>query len=470
MTTNTLSRPKIGLLALTLEFYEQLAPGLRESRDEWVRHDLIPALSRGVEVLFHGAVFRREDIAEEVARLEQSGAEVLLVLLLTYAPSQLALPTLQRTRLPIAIWNTQELWKVSTGFTTTEMMNNHGVHGTQDLANVLVRSGVKFHYVTGHVRDAEALAGLQDFGLAAQAVRRLHSARIGLLGYPFPGMGDFAVDTTHLAASLGCAWVNLTVEDYVRRAATADPETVNQLVGEYRRLYALGPDVTEGDLASTARAELALRGMVHDHRLAALTYQFLAFGEDERTATLPFVAASRLMADGLGFGGEGDLIAAAATSFLGWLQPPATFSEMFTIDFADNALFMSHMGEVNVAMARRDRPVRLVARPTPITRTRDRQLALVTSLEPGAATLFALTLGPGQRWRIIAAPARILDFGPLSDACVPHFKLQPARDVRQFLTDYALAGGPHHNGVCFGDGRPRLRHAAAILGADYVEL
>jgi L-arabinose isomerase len=176
------------------------------------------------------------------------------------------------------------------------------------------------------------------------------------------------------------------------------------------------------------------------------------------------------MADGLGFGGEGDLIAAAATSFLGWLQPPATFSEMFTIDFADNALFMSHMGEVNVAMARRDRPVRLVARPTPITRTRDRQLALVTSLEPGAATLFALTLGPGQRWRIIAAPARILDFGPLSDACVPHFKLQPARDVRGFLTDYALAGGPHHNGVCFGDARPRLRHAAAILGADYVEL
>ena len=33
-----------------------------------------------------------------------------------------------------------------------DMTSNHGVHGTQDLANVLVRSGVKFHYVTSHLR------------------------------------------------------------------------------------------------------------------------------------------------------------------------------------------------------------------------------------------------------------------------------------------------------------------------------
>ena len=37
----------------------------------------------------------------------------------------------------------------------------------------------------------------------------LRRARLGLLGYPFPGMGDFAVDTTHLAATLGCTWESL---------------------------------------------------------------------------------------------------------------------------------------------------------------------------------------------------------------------------------------------------------------------
>jgi L-arabinose isomerase len=264
--------------------------------------------------------------------------------------------------------------------------------------------------------------------------------------------------------------MNLTVEDYIQRSASADSTAVSELVMEYRRRYDVAADVTGADLEVTARAEVALRGMVQEHRLDALTYQFLSFGDDERTSTLPFVAASRLMAEGVGFGGEGDLIAAAATAFLDWLNPPATFSEMFTIDFAGGSLLMSHMGEANVGMARRDRKVPLVARPTPITRTRNRQLALVTSLEPGPATLAALTLGPGADWRLIAAPVTIDNFGPLPGFCVPHFKLRPAGDVRSFLTAYARAGGPHHNAVCFGDARRRLRMAAAMLGAEYLEV
>ena len=221
----------------------------------------------------------------------------------------------------------------------------------------------------------------------------------------------------------------------------------------------------------TARAELAVRGMVTDHRLSALTYQFMAFGDDERTQTLPFVAASRLMAEGIGFGGEGDLIAAAATSFFNWLKPPASFSEIFTIDFAGNSLFLSHMGEANTAMARRDRKIPLVGRPGPITRTRGRQLALVTCFEQGPATIAALTLGPGGKWRIIAAEGALEDYGPLPGFCVPHAKFKPfGGDVRAFLTGYATAGGPHHNAVFFGDARPRLRFAANLLGADYCEV
>jgi L-arabinose isomerase len=464
-------RPKIGLLALTLELYETLLPDLRASRESWLRRAVIPALLREVDILFTRAVFRREDIETAVAEFEAARVDALLVILVTYSPSQLALPALQRTRLPIVIWNTQELQAVVQTFTLANMVDNHGVHGTQDLANVLTRSGVRFHYVTSPDNDPAGLQELGDFFAAASAVNRLRSARIGSLGYPFPGMGDFAVDTTHMAATLGCAWTNLTVEDYINRSAAAPAAEVARLVAEYRQSYNVAPDLTEADLILTARAELALRGMIADQRLDALTYQFTAFGDDERTQTLPFVAASRLMAEGIGFGGEGDLIAAAATAFFNWLKPPASFSEIFTIDFTGDSLFLSHMGEANTAMARRDRKIPLVARPAPITRTRGRQLALVTSFEPGPATLAALTPGPGGKWRLIAAAAALEDYGPLPGFCVPHSKLKPSSgDVRQFLTAYATAGGPHHNAVFFGDARPRLRFAARLLGADYCEV
>lgn len=469
MTHESTDRPKVGVLALTLELYETLVPDLRVQREKWLRDKLLPALAPSADVVFDKAVFTRADIDAAVAALEARGVDALLVVLLTYSPSQLALPALLRTHLPIIVWNTQELTAVDGDFTTAAMIDNHGVHGTQDLCNVLARSGVAFEYVTSHVDDDAATAELTDFFAAAAAVRKLRAMRVGLLGYPFPGMGDFAVDTTHLAATLGCQCLHLTVEDYIQRAAAAGDGKVAEIVKAYRDSYDVAADVTDADLALTARAELAMRGMVTDNALDALAYQFMAFGDDERTETVPFVAMSRLLADGIGFGGEGDVIAAAGSALLSALQPPASFTEAFTIDFAGNSLFMSHMGEANVAMARTDRKVPLVARQMPITRTRGRQLELITCFQPGPATLCALTQGPKGRWRLIVSAMTIPDFGPL-EMEVPHFKLTPAGDVRDFLTAYAKAGGPHHNAVCFGDARARLKFAADLLDADYCEV
>ena len=462
--------PKIGVLALTLELYETLVPGLREEREQWLRREVLPSVEPLADVRFERAVCRREDVERVVSGFEAEGVDALMVILLTYSPSQMALSALKRTHLPIIVWNTQELFAIDDGFSGHDMTSNHGVHGTQDLCNVLLRSGAKFEYVTSHLRDDGATSVLEDFFRAAAATRRLRGARLGRLGYPFPGMGDFALDTTHMVATLGCEWVNLSIEDYINRAAAAKPESVAELVSAYRETYDIASDISDDDLEATARVELALRGMVADYRLDALTYQFTAFGEDARTPTVPFVAASRMMADGIGFGGEGDLIAAAGTALLNWLNPPATFSEVFTIDFGGNSVFMSHMGEVNVAMARTDRKPRMIARQAPITRTRGRQLALAASLQPGPATLCALTLGPAGRWRWIASPVTVADFGPLNSMEVPHFKLVPSGDVRDFLTAYAKAGGPHHNAVCCGDARRRVKMAAELLDADYCEV
>jgi len=463
-------RPKVGLLALTLELYEALVPDLRSGRELWLRREVLPALASVADVVFEGAVYRRQDVDEAVRRLESAGTDALLVMLLTYSPSQIALAALKRTSLPIVVWNTQELFSVDGSFSNAGMIGSHGVHGTQDLCNVLLRTGVRFAYVTSHLKDAGALGSLGHLFAAAAAVRRLKKARLGLLGYPFPGMGDFALDTTHMVATLGCEWTALSVEDYITRAAAACTAEMEATVADYRASYEVAPDVTAEDLDQTARAEIALRGMVQEHWLDALSYQFMAFGQDERTPTLPFVAASRLMADGIGFGGEGDLIAAAGTAFLNWLHPPASFAEMFTMDFAGNSMLMSHMGEANVAMARAGQKVRLVARPRPITRTRGRQLVLVTTLQPGPATLCALTVGPGGRWRVIVSTMTVADFGPLPSLAVPHFKLMPHGDLRDFLTAYAEAGGPHHCAVCFGDARGKLKAAAAMLDADYREV
>ena len=77
----------------------------------------------------------------------------------------------------------------------------------------------------------------------------------------------------------------------------------------------------------------------------------------------------------------------------------------------------------------------------------------------------ALTLGAGGRWKIIHSAMQIEDFAPLTTVPVPHTKMSPAGNVRDFLTAYAAAGGPHHLAVCFGDARRKLSLLARVLDA-----
>ena len=466
MTNKT--KPKLGILALTLELYETLAPGVREDREKWLRDVVMKKLGQHVDVEFQNAVFTKETISSEVNRQEQAGVDAVCVIFLTYAPSQIVLPALKNTKLPIIVWNIQDLFGVDMNYDGQDLIANHGVHGTQDLANVLVRCGIDFEYVTTHIDDPESCKVVTDFTCAASAKRKIASSRFGIMGNGFPGMGDFAFDATQWIAKFGCEWTILPIEKYITKAEQMDENRAVELAREYQSLYDVASDVGMPDLIHSARAELSLRSLLEEYRLDGFTFLFTALGDDSRTSTVPFVGTSRLMAEGYGFGGEGDLISAMATRMLYHLAPPVTFSEIFTIDYRGNALFFSHMGEMNVAMARRDRKVSLVARPTQITQTLNRQLALVTSLEPGTAT-FATLVQTAKRWKIIVARVEIEDFPPLDSMCVPHFKVR-VPDVRSFLTRYAKEAGTHHNTVAFGDTRPRLQYLANLLDADYVDI
>src|SRR4029079_15678752 len=83
---------------------------------------------------------------------------------------------------------------------------------------------------------------------------------------------------------------------------------------------------------------------------------------DVRLTRLPLAAASSLMAAGFGYAAEGDPMTAALMSAAQTMLGTTQFTEMYAMDFARDAFLMSHMGEGNWALARRDRPVRLVKR------------------------------------------------------------------------------------------------------------
>ena len=214
---NTGGKARIGLLGLMLALYD-VWPELKPRMAGFAR-ELAVTLSPFAEVSFPGVCNTREEVDRAVAGFEAGGADLIVVVLLTYAPSHIALPALCRTRLPVLLYNTQRLAAITAGVTGDETTENHGMHGVQDLANVLLRAGREINIVTGHYLEADTQAEVRAWCDAARTASFMRHLRIGLLGYAMEGMGDFGLDETAFLAQAGVQVHHLSMRTVAERAS-----------------------------------------------------------------------------------------------------------------------------------------------------------------------------------------------------------------------------------------------------------
>jgi L-arabinose isomerase len=104
---------------------------------------------------------------------------------------------------------------------------------------------------------------------------------------------------------------------------------------------------------------------------------------------------------------------------------------------------MSHMGEGNWALARGDRPVRLIKRSLGIGGLDDPPTFLF-QYETGPCTLAALLALPDGRFRLVVSEGEILDADELPGLEMPYGFFRPASGVRACADGWLRAGGPHH--------------------------
>ena len=462
------AKPKAGLLGLMLELYDGPFPQLKGTMHRFAE-GVAAALADRVEVEFPGVCLRAEEVQAAVRQFEASGCDLVLVLLLTYSPSLVSVPALLATALPVVIFDTAKAAHLASEMTGQDVMENHGIHGVQDLANVLARSGRPFQLVAGHWEDRRALDELASWAKAAQVAGGLRRLRVGLLGEPFPGMGDFEVEFEALREAFGPEVVPLDLSDLAACCQKLRPDEVKAETERVRREFEVAPSLTDDLLATSVRWSLALRRLVSERGLGALSMNFLAFHPDRGVETVPFLGASQAMAEGIGYAGEGDVCCAALVAAAAELCGPASFTEMFCPNFAAGDILMSHMGECNLAMARPDRRPVLVAKRfvwAPI----QEPAVPVFSLAPGPATLASLTAWTDNTWRLVVAEGEVVDTPPYPNLESPYFKFRPASALPEFLRDYSLAGGTHHLAITFGRRAAEFRRLADLSRIHCVQV
>jgi L-arabinose isomerase len=279
-------------------------------------------------------------------------------------------------------------------------------------------------------------------------------------------MGDFAVDPVALHATHGPRVAKVALSALAEQVAKVSDALLDAEAAQDAArfdLSAVPPDV----LRESNRVGLALRAVLESLGADAFSMNFQDFSRRRGTPTVPFLEASKAMARGVGYAGEGDVLTASFIAALMAGFGDATFTEMFCPDWQGNAIFMSHMGECNVAMAK-ERP-RLVEKDYRFGNVCNPVIALMT-LKPGPATLANVApLGFGAL-SVTAARVEVLDRGLSPNfPDVPHFWIRPREgDIRDFLRRYSEAGGTHHLALLPGDHTDGLRLMAKMLSLEFT--
>jgi len=458
--------PHVGVLPLYIALYDEVRPEARPEMQAFADRVADTLEGAGLRVERAPIACVRHEVEAAIRELMRREVELLATLHLAYSPSMEAIDALCEAHVPLLLLDTTPSERFGADATAADMFRNHGIHGVQDLACMLRRHERPYLLAVGHVDDPAFLADVVSAARAAQATRALRTMRVLVLGDPFPGMGDFTVTEDVMRARLGIESHWATIDALAQAAAQVPEEEVAAEGAADAERFDLS-HVSDEVLARTNRVGLGVRRMIDEAKAGAFSLNFASFTGESGVGTVPFLEASKAMARGIGYGGEADALTAGLVGALGRAGCRVTFTEMFCPDWTEGTVFMSHMGECNLAIACGD--TKLVEKQYAFSTVGNPAVA-IPKLEPGTATLVNLAPAPHDSFDLIAARVEVLDRGPVPGfPDVPHFWLRPVdRDLRGFLQRYSELGGTHHVALCMGDEVALAARLAQMLGIGFA--
>ncbi|MEV5829350.1 L-arabinose isomerase [Spirillospora sp. NPDC052242] len=387
----------------------------------------------------------------------------------TFSPAKMWIAGLDALRKPLLHLHTQANVELPWSSIDMDFMNlNQAAHGDREFAHVQTRLGVARKTVAGHVTDPSVASRIAAWARAAAGAAALRTMRLARFG---DNMRDVAVtegDKVEAQLRFGVSVNTYAVNDLVAAVDAAADADVTALVAEYEDAYDVAPELRAGgdrhaSLRYAARIELGLRGFLADGGFTAFTTNFEDLGGLRQ---LPGLAVQRLMADGHGFGGEGDWKTSALLRALKTMAPDGgtSFMEDYTYNLVpgEQLILGAHMLEVCPSIAAGTpsceiHPLGIGGREDPVR--------LVFDAEPGAGIVVGLA-DLGDRFRLVANEIDVVVPPPLPNLPVARAVWRPRPDLATSTESWLTAGGPHHTVLSTAVGAEELTDLAEMLGVE----
>lgn len=368
----------------------------------------------------------------------------------TFSPAKMWIAGLDALQKPLLHFHTQANVELPWDTIDFDFMNlNQAAHGDREFGYIEARMGIARTTVVGHVSDPAVTKRIGTWSRAAAgraASRGLRLARFGdNMRYVAVTEGDKTEAEIVFGAEINTWGVNELAEA-VHAATDAD---IDALVAEYVRLYDVADELLPGgerheSLRYGAAVEIGLRSFLEEGGFHGFTTSFEDLGELRQ---LPGLAVQRLMADGYGFGAEGDwktaiLVRLSAVMGAG-LPGGASLMEDYTYHLVpgEELSLGAHMLEVSPSLT--TTKARLEVHPLGIGGKED-PVRLVFTADPGPAVVVALS-DMRERFRMVANVVENVPLpAPMPHLPVGHAVWKASPDFRTATSAWLAAGAAHH--------------------------
>jgi L-arabinose isomerase len=395
----------------------------------------------------------------------------------TFSPAKMWIGGLTQLTKPVAHLHTQYNAELPWGQIDMDFMNlNQSAHGDREYGFIGARLRMERKIVVGHWKDADVIAELESWARVALALtesRKLKIVRFG--GMNMREVSVTGGDRVEAQIKLGWATNGYAVGDLVKRIAEVSDAEVDKLMDEYEATYALAPALQKGgakreSLRDAARQEIGMRAFLVSGGYGAFTTTFEdLYGLNQ----LPGLACQRLMAEGYGFGAEGDWKTAGLVRLMKVMSAGkkggVSFMEDYTYHLVkgQEKVLAAHMLEICPSIS--DAKPSLEVHPLGIGGKAD-PCRLVFNAAPGPAVGASLVDMGGRMRLIIAEVDAVKVENAMPKLPVARAVWVPRPDFKRGCQAWILAGGAHHTSYSPAVNAEQLMELAGFWGVESVRI
>jgi len=435
--------------------------------------DADPSIS--VEIVFKPIVTTPDEIrATCTAASSDANCIGLITWMHTFSPAKMWINGLSNLTKPICHLHTQFNRDIPWDLIDMDFMNlNQSAHGGREYGHILTRMRIQRTVIVGHWEDTVVRAKLADWAAVTAGWDEMQHLKVVRFGDNMRFVSVTDGDKVEAERIFGMSVNTHGIGDLVAVINQSTDAEIDALCQVYADSYQLAPELAQGaaqheSLRAAAKIEIGLRRFLEEGGYGAFTDTF----EDlHGMAQLPGLPVQRLMAEGYGFGGEGDWKHAALVRVLkvmgGNKGGGTSFMEDYTYHFDPKGArcLGSHMLEICPSISA-EKP-RCEIHPLGIGGKAD-PVRLVFNGSKGSA-INASLVDLGNRFRLLVNEVESVEIPePMPKLPVARVLWDAKPDLQTAAEAWIQAGGAHHTAFSFDVSAAQIEMLSEMAGVECV--